>query len=131
MRFPMQFFSDNAAAVHPAVWQAMHAADAPDAGYDGDALSRRMDEAFSALFGTECAALWVATGTAANWREVKQTKAPLSEMPPSSSTPGVKPAASVLMTPSRYQGSCVGEGESQRETVRLYSSLQGVELSIS
>ena len=71
------------------------------------------------------------TGTAANWREVKQTKAPLSEMPPSSSTPGVKPAASVLMTPSRYQGSCVGEGESQRETVRLYSSLQGVELSIS
>lgn len=62
----MQFFSDNAAAVHPAVWQAMHAADAPDAGYDGDAFSRRMDEAFSALFGTECAALWVATGTAAN-----------------------------------------------------------------
>lgn len=62
----MQFFSDNAAAVHPRVWDAMRAADAPDAGYDGDALSRRMDEAFSVLFGTECTALWVATGTAAN-----------------------------------------------------------------
>ena len=62
----MKFFSDNAAAVHPRVWAAMQAADSPDAGYDGDALSRRLDEAFSALFGTECAALWVATGTAAN-----------------------------------------------------------------
>lgn len=62
----MKFFSDNAAAVHPRVWEAMHAADAPDSGYDGDALSRRMDDAFSDLFGTECAALWVATGTAAN-----------------------------------------------------------------
>jgi threonine aldolase len=62
----MKFFSDNAAAVHPRVWEAMHAADAPDSGYDGDALSRRMDDAFSELFGTECAALWVATGTAAN-----------------------------------------------------------------
>ena len=44
----------------------MRAADAPDSGYDGDALSQRMDEAFSELFGTECTALWVATGTAAN-----------------------------------------------------------------
>lgn len=62
----MQFLSDNAAAVHPAVWRAMQAADAPDAPYDGDALSLRLDEAFSGLFGRECAALWVATGTAAN-----------------------------------------------------------------
>ena len=62
----MKFFSDNAAAVHPQIWAAMHAADAPDAAYDGDALSRSLDEAFSALFGTECAALWVGTGTAAN-----------------------------------------------------------------
>lgn len=62
----MKFFSDNAAAVHPRLWAAMHAADAPDSGYDGDALSQRMDEAFSDLFGTECTALWVATGTAAN-----------------------------------------------------------------
>ncbi|MEJ2457605.1 MAG: beta-eliminating lyase-related protein [Novosphingobium sp.] len=62
----MQFLSDNAAAVHPAVWKAMIAADAADAPYDGDGLSRELDAAFSALFGRECAALWVATGTAAN-----------------------------------------------------------------
>ncbi|WP_408591091.1 threonine aldolase family protein [Novosphingobium sp.] len=62
----MKFFSDNTAAVHPRVWQAMHAADAPDSGYDGDALSQKLDEAFSELFGTECVALWAATGTAAN-----------------------------------------------------------------
>ena len=62
----MQFLSDNAAPVHPLVWEAMHAADAADAPYDNDALSKRMDEAFSALFGHDCAAMWVATGTAAN-----------------------------------------------------------------
>ena len=62
----MQFLSDNAAAVHPAVWAAMQAADAPDSPYDGDALSRTLDARFSALFGRECAVLWVATGTAAN-----------------------------------------------------------------
>jgi threonine aldolase len=62
----MKFFSDNAATVHPRVWAAMHAADAPDSGYDGDALSRRMDQAFTDLFGRPATALWVATGTAAN-----------------------------------------------------------------
>jgi threonine aldolase len=62
----MQFLSDNAASVHPAVWSALLAADAPDAPYDGDALSQRLDEAFSGLFGRPCAALWVASGTAAN-----------------------------------------------------------------
>ncbi|KQM22318.1 threonine aldolase family protein [Novosphingobium sp. Leaf2] len=62
----MQFLSDNAARVHPAVWHAMMAADAPDAPYDGDALSRTLDAAFTALFGRECAVLWVASGTAAN-----------------------------------------------------------------
>jgi len=62
----MQFLSDNAARVHPKLWQAMQAADATDAPYDGDALSMRLDVAFSELFGRECAALWVATGTAAN-----------------------------------------------------------------
>jgi len=61
-----QFLSDNAAAVHPKVWDAMRAADTPDSPYDGDALSRRLDEAFSALFGRDCAAIWAATGTAAN-----------------------------------------------------------------
>lgn len=62
----MQFTSDNAAAVHPAVWQAMMAADSADAPYDGDGLSRALDERFAALLGRECAVLWVATGTAAN-----------------------------------------------------------------
>ena len=62
----MKFFSDNAAQVHPRVWDAMRAADAPDHAYDGDALSARMDAAFSTLFETDCAVLWVATGTAAN-----------------------------------------------------------------
>lgn len=62
----MQFLSDNAAAVHPRVWAAIQAADAPDAPYDGDARSRELDARFSALFGRECAVLWVATGTAAN-----------------------------------------------------------------
>lgn len=62
----MKFFSDNAAPVHPRVWAAMQAADGPDAAYDGDALSLRLDAAFSDLFGAPCAALWIATGTAGN-----------------------------------------------------------------
>ncbi|MXO70606.1 threonine aldolase family protein [Alteraurantiacibacter buctensis] len=62
----MQFLSDNAARVHPRVWQAMQAADAPDAPYDGDALSRRLDAVFADLFGRDCAVVWAGTGTAAN-----------------------------------------------------------------
>ncbi len=62
----MRFFSDNAASVHPAVFDAMAAANHVDTAYDGDALSKRLDGAFSDLFGTACAALWVSTGTAAN-----------------------------------------------------------------
>ena len=53
----MRFFSDNAAPVHPAVFAAMHAADHVDTAYDGDALSKRLDAAMSALFGREAAAL--------------------------------------------------------------------------
>jgi threonine aldolase len=60
------FLSDNAAAVHPAVWDAMRAADGAQPPYDTDSLSQELDERFSDLFGRECAALWVATGTAAN-----------------------------------------------------------------
>lgn len=60
------FLSDNAAAVHPKLWDAMRRADEPDNPYDGDALSAQLDARFTALFGRECAALWVATGTAAN-----------------------------------------------------------------
>jgi threonine aldolase len=62
----MQFHSDNAASVHPKVWEAMRAADGLDMGYDGDVLTARLDEAMSALFGEACAVVWVATGTAAN-----------------------------------------------------------------
>ena len=62
----IMFLSDNAAPVHPKVWEAMRAADHADSPYDGDALSAELDARFSALFGRECAAIWVATGTAAN-----------------------------------------------------------------
>lgn len=62
----MQFLSDNAASVHPRLWEAMRAADAPQPPYDNDALSQALDEAFSALFGRPCAAVWTATGTSAN-----------------------------------------------------------------
>ncbi|BBC71363.1 threonine aldolase [Altererythrobacter sp. B11] len=62
----MQFLSDNAAAVHPNVWRAMQAADDADLPYDGDRLSRALDDAFAQLFGREVAVLWAATGTAAN-----------------------------------------------------------------
>ncbi len=60
------FLSDNAAAVHPKLWDAMRAADAPDIPYDGDALSEALDQRFSEVFERECAAIWIATGTAAN-----------------------------------------------------------------
>jgi threonine aldolase len=62
----MRFFSDNAASVHPAVLEAMARANRVDTAYDGDALSGSLDAAFSQVFETECVALWVATGTAAN-----------------------------------------------------------------
>jgi len=62
----MRFFSDNAAAVCPEVLAGIAAANRLDTAYDGDALSRRLDGAFSELFEREVAALWVATGTAAN-----------------------------------------------------------------
>lgn len=62
----MKFFSDNAAAVHPRVMDAIIAANQLDSPYDGDALSQALDDRFSQLFGTRVSALWVATGTAAN-----------------------------------------------------------------
>jgi threonine aldolase len=66
MTTPARFFSDNAAPVHPAVLDAIAAANAVDTAYDGDALSASLDAAFSDLFETRVTALWVATGTAAN-----------------------------------------------------------------
>jgi len=62
----MQFLSDNAARVHPKIWQALQVADEPDVPYDNDRLSRSLDAAFSALFGRDVAVLWASTGTAAN-----------------------------------------------------------------
>lgn len=66
MATAQRFFSDNAATVHPAVMAAIAAANPVDTAYDGDALSARLDGAFSALFETRVTALWVPTGTAAN-----------------------------------------------------------------
>ena len=66
MTAPARFFSDNAAPVHPAVLDAIAAANAVDTAYDGDALSASLDAAFSDVFETRVTALWVATGTAAN-----------------------------------------------------------------
>ncbi|WP_093315998.1 threonine aldolase family protein [Sphingomonas jatrophae] len=62
----MRFFSDNAASAHPAVLDAIVAANAVDTAYDGDAISKRLDGAFSDLFGRPVESLWIATGTAAN-----------------------------------------------------------------
>ena len=62
----MRFFSDNAALVHPKVMEAIIAANQVDTAYDGDALSQKLDTAFSDMFDHDVAVLWVATGTAAN-----------------------------------------------------------------
>src|SRR5579875_4043190 len=62
----MRFFSDNAAAACPEVMAALVEANRLDTAYDGDAWSKRLDRVFSELFEAEVAALWVATGTAAN-----------------------------------------------------------------
>jgi threonine aldolase len=62
----MRFFSDNAAPAHPKVLEAIAAANRLDTAYDGDEWSKRLDGAFSDLFGTHVRAFWVTTGTAAN-----------------------------------------------------------------
>ena len=67
MTFAANFLSDNAAAPCPEVLAAIAAAaPAQNAGYDADDWSRRLDAMFTALFGRECVALPVSTGTAAN-----------------------------------------------------------------
>jgi len=62
----MRFFSDNAAAAHPKVIEAIASANRLDTAYDGDQWTQRLDGAFSDLFETSVRALWVTTGTAAN-----------------------------------------------------------------
>ena len=53
-------------AACPEVLAAIAEANRLDTAYDGDAWSRRLNGAFSALFEREVEALWVSTGTAAN-----------------------------------------------------------------
>jgi threonine aldolase len=62
----MRFVSDNAAAAHPKVIEAIERSNRLDIPYDGDEWTSRLDGAFSDLFETEVRALWVSTGTAAN-----------------------------------------------------------------
>ncbi|WP_194744355.1 threonine aldolase family protein [Thermaurantiacus tibetensis] len=63
----MDFFSDNAAGVHPAVARAFaEAAPAVPAAYDSDPWSARLDAAFSALFEAPVRVFPVPSGTAAN-----------------------------------------------------------------
>jgi threonine aldolase len=62
----MRFFSDNAAPVCPEVMAALVSANQADTAYDGDAISKSLDGAFSDLFETEVAALWISSGSAAN-----------------------------------------------------------------
>jgi threonine aldolase len=62
----MRFVSDNAAAAHPRVIEAIAASNRLDTPYDGDEWSERLDGAFSELFETQVRAFWVTTGTAAN-----------------------------------------------------------------
>ena len=62
----MRFFSDYADPVCQTALDAIAAANSLDTAYDGDALSARLNGAFSELFGTEVEAIWVTTGTTAN-----------------------------------------------------------------
>jgi threonine aldolase len=62
----MRFFSDNAAIVCPPVMAAIERANHVDTAYDGDALSKSLDAAFSGLFGRDVAVVWTSTGTSAN-----------------------------------------------------------------
>jgi threonine aldolase len=63
----MDFFSDNAAGVHPAILKAVADAAGPQPrGYDGDDWSERLDQAFSDVFETPVRVFAVPSGTAAN-----------------------------------------------------------------
>lgn len=62
----MRFISDNVAAAHPKVIEAIAESNRAGIAYDGDEWSAKLDGAFSDLFGTQVRAFWVSTGTAAN-----------------------------------------------------------------
>lgn len=63
----MNFKSDNEAPAHPKIIEAIVAANQGHAtAYAEDQWSHRLNEAFSAVFETDCHVLPLATGTAAN-----------------------------------------------------------------
>lgn len=63
----MDFGSDNAAGVHPAVLEALADVAGPARlAYDSDQWTQALDGAFSDLFGTPCRVFAVPSGTAAN-----------------------------------------------------------------
>jgi threonine aldolase len=63
----MNFASDNAAAVAPEILAAIaRASEGAAPAYGNDALTRRVEQRFAALFEREVAAFLVPTGTAAN-----------------------------------------------------------------
>jgi len=62
----MRFFSDNAAPAHPAVLEAIVAANTLDTAYDGDRWSKALDARLSETFETAVSVIWVSSGTAAN-----------------------------------------------------------------
>lgn len=63
----MDFRSDNTAAIAPALFEAMAAANHGTAsGYGADTLSAELDKAFSHFFETDVAVFTASTGTAAN-----------------------------------------------------------------
>ena len=62
----MNFKSDNEAPAHPLIIEAIARANQGMAtAYADDAWSKRLDQAFSNLFETDCSVLPLATGTAA------------------------------------------------------------------
>jgi threonine aldolase len=67
LKQPMRFVSDNTASVSPEILAAIVEANGDLAGaYGDDPLTRRLDEALGAFFGTQLRAFALSTGTAAN-----------------------------------------------------------------
>lgn len=63
----MSFASDNSAPVHPAIFEALAAANqGASASYGADPWTQRAEALLREVFETECAVLLVPTGTAAN-----------------------------------------------------------------
>jgi len=73
----MNFASDNAAGVAPAILDALRGADAGFAlGYGDDTVTRRVEATFSRVFERDVAVYLVTTGTAANALPLAQLSPP-------------------------------------------------------